>query len=144
MKSIIESITDKDWILVEIRMKLTTFSKQFNSSVSNFYRTLSNSPRSFLNSTYRHFFKSNFCEGFYRHSIQENDVLMVFFLKSTGINDLDKLTRELSLRIKKLVLIPVNISSTKSMSETDKILLSSKNGVKNYRKILSTYQKGRI
>jgi hypothetical protein len=69
---------------------------------------------------------------------------MVFFLKSTGINDLDKLTRELSLRIKKLVLIPVNISSTKSMSETDKILLSSKNGIKNYRKILSTYQKGRI
>ena len=144
MKILDELMENNDWIMVEIKLKISTFTKQFNSSVSNFYRTLSNSPRVFMNTTYRSFFKKNFGEGFYRSSIQQNDVSIILFLKSKRITPLDKLTRELTLRIKKLVLVPVIISKPDCMSETDKQLLSSKDGLKNYQKILSTYQKGRI
>jgi hypothetical protein len=145
MMDITKELTEsKDWIMVEIRMKITTFTKQFNSSVSNFYRTLSNSPRVFMNSTYRSFFKKNFCEGFYRSSILENDISIILFLKSSKVIPLEKLTRELTFRIRKLVFVPVQISHPSCMSETDKQLLSTKDGLKNYQKILSTYQKGRI
>jgi hypothetical protein len=140
-KQLIES---EEWIMVEIRMKISTFTKQFNSSVSNFYRTLSNSPRIFMNTTYRSFFKKNFCEGFYRSSILENDISIILFLKTSGLVPLEKLTRELTFRIRKLVFVPVVVSHPSCMSETDKLLLSSKDGLKNYQKILSTYQKGRI
>lgn len=145
MKKIIDELTESnDWIMVEVKMKISTFTKQFNSSVSNFYRTLSNSPRMFMNTTYRSFFKKNFCEGFYRSSIQQNDVSIILFLKSSNLIPIVKLTRELILRIKKLVLVPVIISHPNCMSETDKQLMTSKDGMKNYQKILSTYQKGRI
>jgi hypothetical protein len=145
MTKIIDQLMESQvWIMVEVRMKISSFTKQFNSSVSNFYRTLSNSPRMFMNTTYRSFFKKNFCEGFYRSSILQNDVSVIFFLKSTENLPLDKLTRELTLRIKKLVLVPVVISHPNCMSETDKQLLTSREGLKNYQKILSTYQKGRI
>jgi hypothetical protein len=139
-----ELMESKDWIMVEIKMKITTFTKQFNSSVSNFYRTLSNSPRMFMNTTYRSFFKKNFTEGFYRSSISQNDISIILFIKSSCNMTLDKLTRELTFRIKKLVLVPVEISHPNCMSETDKQLLSSKEGKKNYQKILSTYQKGKM
>ena len=145
MIPIIEELVRTDnWIMVEVRMKISTFTKQFNSSVSNFYRTLSNSPRLFMKTTYRSFFKKNFCEGFYRSSIQHNDISIIFFLKTKGLIPLDKLSRELTYRIKNLVLVPVEISHPNRMSETDKQLLSSRDGIKNYQKILSTYQKGRI
>ena len=136
--------SSEDWILIEINMKVSTFIQMFKSSISNFYRTLSNSPKMFMNQSYRDFFKQNFSDGLYRHNIIDNDVKIVMFLKSNKKSTIEKLSRELTLRIKKMVLIPVVIKSPKQMSETDKQLLQISDGLKNYRKILSTYQKGSI
>jgi hypothetical protein len=125
---------DENWFIVEVKIKLENFFTKFKSP-SNYYRCLSQGNWHFLKLSNRLFFKS-FSNGMYRSVIDEEKVVLVFFLRVKNTVEKYKITKELTIRMKKLINSPIQVYSLEEMSETDRKLLSSNNGVNFYNRIL--------
>jgi hypothetical protein len=137
-----EIMNEKGWFFLDIKINLPYFIRKFGKvGVSGWYRNISNSQHIFLGKTNRDFFKSNFAEGFYRYSIYNDEVNIVLFLKSKEFDNQERLIKELIIRIKKLLFVKINVGEMDEITSEDKMLLSSKDGLRNYQKILETYSK---
>ena len=139
--TMLEQIQNEEgWFFLEIKINLPYFLRKFGQvGVSGWYRLISNSQHIFLGKTNREFFKSNFSEGFYRHSIFNDEVNIVLFLKTKEENNKDRLIKELIIRIKKLLFVRIKVGDVKDISNEDKSLLHSMNGIRHYQRILETY-----
>jgi hypothetical protein len=126
------------WIIFEQKIELKNFLK-FNS-ISQYYRQLSNGRNIFLKKTNREFFKTNFSEGFYRFNIFNEKLHFILFLKPFQMSRKIRLIKELTVRLKKIFFSNVGVFNLQEISDTDRLLLSSKNGFNYYQKILSTYK----
>ena len=61
------------------------------------------------------------------------------FLKISDLNKYNSVVRQLNIRVRKLGGFSLNISDMISIDDVDKILLTSKNGISAYQKVLKTY-----
>lgn len=125
---------DENWFIVEVKMKLENFFTKFKSP-SHYYRCLSQGNWHFLKLSNRLFFRS-FSDGMYRSVIDEEKVVLVFFLRVKNTVEKYRITRELTIRMKKLMNSPIQVYGVEQMSETDIKLLYSKNGINFYNQIL--------
>jgi hypothetical protein len=125
---------DENWFIVEVKMKLENFFTKFKSP-SHYYRCLSQGNWHFLKMSNRLFFRS-FSNGMYRSVIDEEKVVLVFFLRVKNKERFNTTTKELTIRMKKLLNSPIQVYGVEQMTETDRKLLSSKNGSQFYNKIL--------
>ncbi len=131
---------EEGWFFLDIRINLPYFIRKFGKvGVSGWYKLISNSNHIFLGETNRAFFKSNFSEGFYRHSIFNDEVNIVLFLKSKEVDNQERLIKELIIRIKKLLFVKIKVGSMNEIPIEDETLLKSTNGLRQYQKILETY-----
>lgn len=118
-------------------MRLKTFLYSFNS-VSEYYRRISNSKCVLSGKSNRDFFR-NIDEGFYRSTIEDDEISVSFYFRFNNLNDIYKNLKELSIRIKKVQYCQVEINEIKMIPITDKILLETKGGFKLFQKIRNTY-----
>jgi hypothetical protein len=140
--NLIDIQKDDGWFYLIIQFNLNYFLKKFGEiGISGWYRLVSNSQHSFLGLSNRDFFKSHFTEGFYRHSIYNDEVNIVMFLKSTETDNIERTIKELIIRIKKLLFARIKVGYMNEIPNEDQILLTSKNGIRHYQKILETYSK---
>jgi hypothetical protein len=125
---------DDNWFLVEVKMKLENFFMKFKNP-SHYYRCLSQGNWNFLKKSNRLFFR-HFSDGMYRSVIDEEKVCLIFLLRVKNNSEKYRISKELSIRMKKLMNSPIYISDIREMSETDRKLLSSKSGINYYNRIL--------
>jgi hypothetical protein len=125
---------DDHWFIVEVKMKLENFFLKFKNP-SHYYRCLSQGNWRFLKQSNRSFFR-NFLTGMYRSVIDGEKVSLIFFLRVKNTIEKYRITKELSIRMKKLMNSPIRILDIREMSETDRKLLSSKSGINYYNRIL--------
>jgi hypothetical protein len=124
---------DDNWFILEVSMKLNNFFSKFKNP-SHFYRCLSQGNWRFLKQSNRSFFR-NFSSGMYRSVIDNEKVSIIFFLRVKNKAKIQSITRELTVRIKKLMNSPVKIYEISKMNSTDNKLMISKNGQNFYNKI---------
>jgi hypothetical protein len=125
---------DENWFIVEVKMKMENFFTKFKNP-SHYYRCLSQGNWHFLKMSNRSFFRS-FSNGMYRSVIDGEKVSLIFFLRVKNTVEKYRITKELTIRMKKLINSPIQVYSLEEMSETDRKLLSSKNGFNFYNRIL--------
>lgn len=118
-------------------MRLSAFLVKFKSA-SQFYRLISNSQYRFLKESNHTFFK---CVdmGYYRMTINNGFVRVLFILKLKEMNNKQYKIRELAIRIKRLIFCRVSIFELRDLDETDKELLNHKDGVQMFQKIKNSY-----
>ena len=124
---------DENWFILEVSMKLNNFFSKFKNP-SHFYRWISQGNWRFLKQSNRSFFY-HFSDGMYRSVIDNEKVSLIFFLRVKNKSNVQSITRELTIRIKKLMNSPVKVYGVKEMSKTDNKLFLSKNGNKLYNTI---------
>jgi hypothetical protein len=71
----------------------------------------------------------------YRSVIYNEKVSLIFFLRVHCKSKIQSITRELTVRIKKLMNSPVKVYEISKMNSTDNKLMISKNGQNFYNKI---------
>ncbi len=125
---------DDNWFIVEVKMKLENFFLKFKNP-SHYYRCLSQGNWRFLKQSNRSFFR-HFSTGMYRSVVDVEKVSLIFFLRVKTYSEKYRISKELSIRMKKLINSPIRILDLREMSETDRKLLSSKNGFNFYNRIL--------
>jgi hypothetical protein len=130
-----EILNDPLWIIMEVTMKLKSCLMRF-SSTSQYYRLLSQSEYTFGKKSNRLFFKNTFSHGLYRMSIAGDKVKFIFLLKLKNEDSKPFKTMELMIRSKRLINSSVSIYFPYQMNGTERLLLTSKNGINEYRKIL--------
>jgi hypothetical protein len=127
---------DPNWFVFEIRMRLETFLRRFKN-VSEYYRQISNSKRVWNRKSNREFFK-NINEGFYRSAIKDEQITITFFLSFRPNPKLFSMISELRIRIKKIQMCRIDTLPLSEISNEDRLLLSSSNGISFYQKIRKT------
>jgi len=125
---------DENWFILEVSMKLNNFFSKFKNP-SHFYRCLSQGNWRFLKQSNRSFFR-HFSDGMYRSVIDNEKVSLIFFLMVKSKSNIQSITRELTIRIKKLMNSPVQVYGIEGLRETDRKLLKTKNGINFYNQIL--------
>lgn len=128
---------DHEWFVLKVDMRLSAFLMKFKSA-SQFYRLISNSQYRFLKESNHTFFK---CVdmGYYRMTINNGSVRVLFILKFNETNRKNYKIRELAIRIKRLMFCRVSILEPRDLDETDKELLSHEDGVNLFQKIKNSY-----
>jgi hypothetical protein len=117
-------------------MRLETFLRRFKN-VSEYYRQISNSKRVWNRKSNREFFK-NINEGFYRSAIKDEQITITFFLSFRPNPKLFSMISELRIRIKKIQMCRIDTLPLSEISNEDRLLLSSSNGISFYQKIRKT------
>ena len=130
-------INDPHWFIFNVKMKISTFFKKFKS-VSEYYRKISNSTSVLFGRTNREFFKV-VNEGFYRSSIEDNDITIIFFFRFSDLSRIFNQLRELSLRIKKIQYCEVEVHSIDLIQLTDRNLIETAGGINFYQRIKGLY-----
>ena len=125
---------DENWFIVEVKMKMENFFTKFKNP-SHYYRCLSQGNWRFLKQSNRLFFRG-FSDGMYRSVIDGEKVSLIFFLRVKNTVEKFRITKELTIRMKKLMYSPIQVYGLEEMSETDRKLLSSKYGFNFYNRIL--------
>jgi len=125
---------DDNWFILEVSIKLNNFFYKFKNP-SHFYRCISQGNWRFLRQSNRSFF-CHFSDGMYRSAVDNEKVTLIFFLRVKNKSNIQSITRELTIRIKKLMNSPIKVFGVREMSSTDNKLLSSKNGRNYYNPIL--------
>lgn len=125
---------DDNWFVIEVSMKVETFFFKFKSP-SHYYRCLSQGNWHFLKMSNRSFFQS-FSHGLYRSVVDREKVSLIFLLRVKNKKKMYSLTRELTIRMKKLINAPVKVYDISELSATDMKLLNSKNGIHSFNQIL--------
>ncbi|MEY3499428.1 MAG: hypothetical protein RL308_1097 [Bacteroidota bacterium] len=129
-----------EWICLNLKVNLNVYQVRFKNKKNGLYRTLSSSNHRVLGKSNFEWFRQSFLDGFYRQSIMDNYVQFIFFLKVSDLNKINTIKRELKLRVKKMGCFDVEIEGINSMGFTDFKLLSSRNGMNAYQKILKSYR----
>jgi len=125
---------DDNWFAIEVNMKMDSFFLKFKSP-SHYYRALSQGNWRFLKMSNRSFFQS-FSDGLYRSVVDGEKVSLIFILRVKNKSKMYSLSRELTIRMKKLLNAPVRVYDLTELSSTNLNLLKSKNGRSCFKKIL--------
>lgn len=132
------------WVCISLKINLLVFQVKYKNKINRFYRSLSSSGGgTILSENNFVWFHKSFNQGFYRASIVGSYVDYTIFLKLTEVSKVNMVIRQLLIRTKKLGAFNVSIDQIDeldSITYTDLILLSSKNGMNSYQKILKSYK----
>jgi hypothetical protein len=132
------------WVCLSLKLNLLIFQNRFKNKINRFYRSLSSGGGgTLLNENNFVWFNKSFNKGFYRASIVGSFVEYNIFLRLTELTKVSMTIRQLLIRTKKLGAFNVSINQitdTESINYTDLKLLSSKNGMSAYQKVLKTYR----
>jgi len=128
------------WICLTLKINLLAFQIRFKNKKNGFYRSLSSGGNKLLGISNFIWFNNSFDEGFYRCSITiMGNIEYHFFFRLSEFQNLNSITRQLLIRTKKLGAFNVKIDDLNSINYTDTKLLSSKNAMSAYQKVLKTY-----
>jgi hypothetical protein len=125
-----------EWIVFEVKIKLRQFLIRFKS-IANFYRLISQGAYRLGGVSNRTFFKSAFSNGFYRYSIERENINFIFILKTKSIDRIGDTIIQFKVRTRKLINCLVLSYPINDMRITDKILLEA-NYLGGFRLILSS------
>jgi hypothetical protein len=112
-----------EWIVFEVKIKLRQFLIRFKS-IANFYRLISQGAYRLGGVSNRTFFKSAFSNGFYRYSIERENINFIFVLKTKSIDKIGDTILQFKVRTRKLINCVVLSYSVDELVVTDKILLN--------------------
>ena len=131
---------EQGWICLSLKINLLIYAAKFKNKQNGFYRSLSSGGNKLLGVTNFEWFRESFDHGFYRCSIMGTYLDYYLFLSISEISKFNTITRQLLIRCKKLGAFNVKIDDLNSINYTDTKLLSSKNGMSAYQKVLKTYR----
>jgi len=124
-----------NWTLVKFKIPLTLYLKKFKGKLSGFHRILSNGQNLLMGKTNREFWK-NFKEGYYRIYFGTTHIHFVYFICIDEVNQV-RLFQELSIRIRKIINIKVEVLPYDFIDEVDHLLITLPYGLSNFKKIKS-------
>ena len=123
----------ENWIILEFRIPLRLYLLKFKGKSNGFHRYLSNGQNRFIGISNRTFWKT-IKTGFYRFFFERTHIHFVYFLNIDEVKQKRFITG-LIIRIKRIINCKVGVLPFESMTEMEKIFLSSPNGFLNYKKI---------
>ena len=124
-----------EWISVKFRLPLKFYLKKYKGKMNALHRILSNGQNTFIGTSNRNFWK-NISNGFYRTYFGVHHIYFVYILKIDERKQ-SKISRELSIRIRKILNVKVEVLPFESFDEVDFLLLSVPHGLSNFKKIKS-------
>jgi len=127
------------WICLSLKINLLVFEVRFKNKQNRFYRALSSGGNKLLGVSNFEWFRESFDHGFYRSSVMGTFLDYHFFFRLSEFSKFNIITRQLLIRCKKLGAFNVKIDDLNVINYTDTKLLSSKNGMSAYQKVLKTY-----
>jgi hypothetical protein len=129
------------WIYLSLKINLLVFSVRYKNKQNGFYRRLSSGGGgTLLGENNFTWFNKTFDQGFYRSSINGTFVEQHYFFRVFDVSQLNLTIRQLLIRTKKLGGFNVKVENISSINYVDTKLLSSKNGMNCYQKILKSYK----
>ncbi len=111
-----------EWIVFEVKIKLRQFLIRFKS-IANFYRLLSQGAYRLGGVSNRTFFKTAFSNGFYRYSIERENINFIFVLKTTSLDRIGDRILQFKVRTRKLINSAVISYPIEELCITERILL---------------------
>ena len=122
-----------EWISVKFRLPLKFYLKKYKGKMNALHRILSNGQNTFIGTSNRNFWK-NISNGFYRTYFGVHHIHFVYILKIEERKQ-SKISRELTIRIRKILNVKVEVLPFESFDEVDVLLLNLPYGVKNYKQL---------
>jgi hypothetical protein len=122
-----------NWIILKFRIPLRLYISKFKGKLTAMHRYISNGQNRFISMANRDFWK-NVNGGFYRIYFGINHIHFIYMLNIEASKQ-RRITSELTVRIRKIINCKVEVLPFENMDEVDKLLLSTKSGMSNYKKI---------
>jgi len=122
-----------NWIILKCRIPLRLYISKFKGKLTAMHRYLSNGQNRFISLANRDFWK-NIRGGYYRVYFGINHINFQYILNIDSEKQ-RRITSELTVRIRKIINCKVEVLPFENIDELDKLLLSSKNGLTNFKKI---------
>lgn len=122
-----------DWICIKFRVPLKFYLKKYKGKINALHRILSNGQNTFIGTSNRNFWK-NITNGLYRTYFGVHHIHFVYLLK-IEVSKQSIISRELTIRIRKIFNIKVEVLPFESIDEVDVILLNLPHGLSNFVKI---------
>ncbi len=125
---------EKDkWTIVQFKIPLILFLKKFNGKLGAFHRILSNGRNLLMGKTNREFWK-NIKQGYYRSYFGTKHIHFIYFICMDEVKQV-RLFQELSIRIRKIINVRVEVLPIDFIDEVDLLLISLPHGLTNFKKI---------
>ena len=131
---------DDNWICLSLRINLLIFNTRFKNKSNGFYRQLSSGNQKLLGVSNFQWFYNAFDSGYYRSALTGTYVEYVFFLRIKDHNQGNRILKELIIRSKKLGASKLEVGGINTINYIDFKLLSSRNGMNAYQKVLKTFR----
>jgi len=123
----------ENWTMVKFKIPLTLYLKKFKGKLGGFHRILSNGRNLLMGKTNREFWK-NFKQGYYRTYFGTNHIHFIYFICLDEVKQV-RLFQELSIRIRKIINIKVEVLPYEFIDEVDLLLITLPYGLSNFKKI---------
>jgi hypothetical protein len=124
-----------NWVILKFRIPIRLYISKFKGKLTTLHRYISNGQNTFLAVANRKFWK-NINAGYYRIYFGINHIHFLYILNIDASKQ-RRCTSELIVRIRKIINCKVEALPVENMDEVDKLLLSTKSGMSNYKKIKS-------
>ena len=124
-----------NWLVFKFRIPIRLYISKFKGKLTAMHRYISNGQNRFINMANREFWKS-IKGGYYRIYFGINHIHFLYIL-NVDASKQRRFTSELIVRIRKIINCKVEALPVENMDEVDKLLLSTKSGMSNYKKIKS-------
>jgi hypothetical protein len=122
-----------NWIILKFRIPLRLYISKFKGKLTAMHRYISNGQNRFISVANRDFWR-NIIGGYYRTYFGVNHIHFIYILNIDASKQ-RRITSELTVRIRKIINCKVEVLPFENMDEVDKLLLSTKSGMSNYKKI---------
>lgn len=122
-----------NWIILKFRIPLRLYISKFKGKLTAMHRYISNGQNRFISMANRDFWKY-VNGGFYRVYFGVSHIHFLYVLNIEASKQ-RRITSELTIRIRKIINCKVEVLPFENMDEVDKLLLSTKSGMSNYKKI---------
>ena len=122
-----------NWIILKFRIPLRFYISKFKGKLTAMHRYISNGQNRFISMANRDFWR-NINGGYYRIYFGVSHIHFIYILNIEASKQ-RKITSELTIRIRKIINCKVEVLPFENMDEVDKLLLSTKSGMSNYKKI---------
>jgi hypothetical protein len=122
-----------NWIILKFSIPLRMYISRFKGKLTAMHRYVSNGQNRFFNVANRDFWR-NIIGGYYRTYFGVNHIHFIYMLNIDASKQ-RRITSELTVRIRKIINCKVEVLPFENMDEVDRLLLSSKSGMSNYKKI---------
>ena len=121
------------WTIVKFKIPLVLFLKKFKGKMGAFHRILYNGQNRLIGRSNREFWK-NIKQGYYRTYFGTTHIHFVYFIGMDEVKQV-RLFQELSIRIRKIINVKVEVLPYEFMDEVDQLLINLPFGLSNFKKI---------